>query len=358
MFKKMEAGDKETLDLWKKVTEWAYKGWEVTYSNENVDFDVCEYQSNFTKAGKEIIEIAIKNGIAEKDPSGAVIARLEKYGIPDKVLLRSDGTPIYITQDIQMAKDNFEKYDYEKRIYVVDKRQSDYFKQLFKLLGLLGFKWAGKLFHLAYGWISLPEGAMSSRAGTVVNADDVFDKLLVIEKEEIKNSLKDISDLENTGKKVALAAYRYGMLKIDAKQDIVFDLSSVTRFEGNTGPYLMYTYARALSILEKSGMEIDKESLSFEMFEDTPLNEKERALLREMYKFPESVALSAESITPHLLCNYLYDFAQKFNSFYGDVPVLNSKDGLKDFRLLLVHCSGQIIKNGLNLLGINVVEKM
>ncbi len=358
MFQKMEAGDKETLELWKKITNWAYKGWETTYDNENADFDVCEYQSNYTKAGKEIVETAIKRGIAVNDPSGAVIAKLEKYGIPDKVLLRSDGTTIYITQDIQLAKDNHEKYNFEKRIYVVDKRQSDYFKQLFKLFDLLGFNWANKLFHLAYGWISLPDGAMSSRAGTVVNADDVFEKLFDLEKEEIKNSLKDISNLEVTGKKVALGAYRYGILKIDAKQDIVFDLNLVTRFEGNTGPYLMYTYARAFSILEKSGIEIKKMHTSMELFEDVSLNEKEEAILREIYKFPEVVMTSADNITPHLICNYLYNFAQRFNSFYGEVPVLNAKDTQRDFRLFLVHCSAQVIKNGLDLLGIDVVEKM
>jgi arginyl-tRNA synthetase len=358
MFREMEQGKKETLELWKKITGWAYEGWKETYENENVSFDVCEYQSNYTKAGKEIIDYAIEKEIAEKDDSGAIIARLGKYGIPDKVLLRSDGTPIYITQDIQLAKDNFEKYNFEKRIYVVDKRQSDYFKQLFKLFELLGFKWADRLYHLAYGWVSLPEGAMSSRAGTVVNADDVFEKIFELEQEEVKNSLKEVTDLEKTSKKIALAAYRYGMLKIDPRQDIVFDMNGVTRFEGNTGPYLMYTYARAMSIIEKSGIEASSLESNIELFENIKMEEKEVSLLRFMCTFPETVSLSADTMSPHLIANFLYNFAQKFNSFYSEVPVLNAKEDLRFFRLVLVCCSAQVIKNGLKLLGINVVEKM
>lgn len=358
MFQKMEQGDKETLALWKKITSWAYEGWKATYENENVVFDAIEYQSNYTKAGKEIVALAVKKGIAEKDETGAVVARLEKYGLPDKVLLRSDGTPIYITQDTQLAKDNFEKYNFEKRIYVVDKRQSDSFKQLFKILELVGFKWVKKLFHLAYGWISLPEGAMSSRAGNVVNADDVFDKIINLEEEEIQSSLKEIHNLKETGKKIALAAYRYGILKVDPRQDIVFNFDMVSKFEGNTGPYIMYTYSRARSILEKAGIEEESLDFSLELFENIDLEDRERDLLRQIYKFPEVVMLSADNLTPHIIANYLYDFAQKFNSFYGETPVLNAEDYLRDFRLILVLGSSRIIKNGLKLLGINVVERM
>ena len=358
MFKDMENGKKEIIDLWKKITGWAYEGWKETYENENVFFDVCEYQSNYTKAGKDIIDFAIKKGIAERDSTGAVIARLGKYGLPDKVLLRSDGTPIYITQDIQLAKDNFEKYNFEKRIYVVDKRQSDYFKQLFKLFELLGFKWSDRLYHLAYGWVSLPEGAMSSRAGTVVNADDVFKKILELEKDEMINSLKEVSDPDGTGKKIALSAYRYGMLKIDPKQDIVFDINSVTKFEGNTGPYLMYTYARAMSIIEKAGIGVSSLESNIELFENIEMREEEISLLRFMCTFSRTVSLSADTMSPHLIANFLYDFGQRFNSFYGEVPVLNAEESVKFFRLVLVYCSAQVIKNGLKLLGIDVVEKM
>jgi len=358
MFKKLESGDEDTTNLWKKITGWVYEGWKPTYQNENVSFDVWEYQNNYTKSGKDIVDLAMRKGIAVKDPSGAVIAKLEKYDIPDKVLLRSDGTSIYVTQDMYMAKENYEKYNFEKRFYVVDKRQSDYFRQLFRILELLGFDWAKRLHHLSYGWVSLPEGAMSSRLGTVVNADDVFDKLVDLEKEEIKNSMKEITNIEDTAKKVALGAYRYGMLKVDSKQDIVFDLDKVTKFEGNTGPYLMYTYARAMSILEKSGLAEGALDFNLELFGDMRLNEKEISILRSIYKFPETVLLASTEFAPHVIANYLYDFSQRFNSFYSDTPVLNAEREVKDFRLLLVYCVSKILKNGLNLLGIGVVEKM
>ncbi len=358
IFKKLEDGDEETVNLWKKITNWAYEGWKPTYENENVSFDIWEYQSNYTKSGRDIVDLAIKIGIAEKDSTGAVIAKLSKYDIPDKVLLRSDGTPIYITQDMYMAKENYEKYGFDKRYYVVDKRQSDYFKQLFRILELLGFDWVKKLHHVSYGWISLPDGAMSSRLGTVVSADDVFNKLVDIEKEEIKESLKEITNIEKTTKKIALSAYRYGMLKVDSKQDIVFDLKKVTSFEGNTGPYLMYTYARAMSILEKSGMVENELDFNLELFGDSKLNEKESTILRSIQRFPETVLLASEEVSPHIIANYLYSFAQKFNSFYGDTPVLNAEESIKDFRVLLVYSASVILKNGLGLLGIDVVEKM
>lgn len=358
IFKKMESGDAKTLEIWKKITEWAYKGWQETYKDENVSFDTWVYQSDYTKAGKEIVDLAIKKGIAKKDKSGAVIAKLEKYGMPDKVMLRSDGTSIYITQDTQLAKDNYEKYNFDKRIYVVDSRQSDYFKQLFKILELLGFEWVKKLYHLAYGWVSLPEGEMSSRTGVVVNADDVFKKLNNLEKDEVRNSIKEVENLDTTSRNLALAAFRYGILKIDPRQDIVFDYAKVTKFEGNTGPYLMYTYARAKSILEKAGIGEEDVEFSLKKYESIKMTDKELALVRAVYKFPEVVIEAANGFAPHVIANYLYETAQRFNSFYADTPVLNAKDDVRSCREGLVKCLSIVMKNGLGLLGIDVVEKM
>lgn len=357
MFRKLENHDQETVELWQKIVGWVYEGWVTTYQNENVVFDVWTYQSEHTKGGKDIVNLAIEKGIAKKDETGAVVARLGKYGIPDKVLLRSDGTSIYITQDTQLARDNFEKYKFDKRFYVVDCRQSGYFVQLFKILDLLGFDWAKRLYHISYGTVSLPDGSMSSRLGNVVNADDVFDKLVDLEEDEARNSLKDVSNIKETSRKVALAAYRYGMLRVDSKQDIIFDYSKVTKFEGNTGPYLMYSYARAKSLLEKAGI---KEEVNFnlKLFEDLSLVEKETLILRGIYKFPEIVLKSANNFMPHIVANYLYDLAQRFNSFYADIPVLNAKGEEREFRLVLVKCFAQVMKNGLMLLGIDVVEKM
>jgi arginyl-tRNA synthetase len=358
MFQKMEKGDTETLETWKKITGWAYKGWEVTYKDENVSFDVWNYQSNYVKSGKEIVQTALEKGIAEKDSSGAVVAKLEKYNLPNKVMLRSDGTSIYITQDTQMAKDDFEKYHYDKRVYVVDNRQSDYFKQLFKIIELLGFEWVRNLYHLAYGWVSLPQGAMSSREGSVISADDVFKKLTDLEEDEVKNSLKEVTSHKETSRKVALASFRYGMLKIDPMQDIVFDLTKVTKFEGNTGPYLMYTYARAKSILEKAGVGEEKLDFSLKRYEKIKMEKKELEIVRIVSRFPEVAIEAAESFAPHIIANYLYEVAQRFNSFYADTPVLNAKGEVRDFREGLVKCLSVVMKNGLGLLGIEVVEKM
>lgn len=344
MFQKLEKGDPETVVLWKKIVDWVYKGWEKTYQDENVSFDVWQYQSNYKDSSREIVDVALEKGIAEKDETGAVIARLERYGIPDKVLLRSDGTSVYATQEIQLAKDSFEKYNLSKRLYVVDYRQSDYFKQTFKILEVLGFDWADKLFHVAYGTVDLPGGKMSSRrTGSFIDADEVFEKLVEAEKSET-------SDVD-VARKVALAAFRYGMLKIDPKQDIIFRYDQVTKFEGNTGPYILYTYARANSILKKAE--------SGGKLTDYEPNKKELDVLRALYKFPEVVFDASEKFSPNVIANYVFDVCQRFNSFYSEIPVLNAETpNAKEFRLFLIRSTLQVIKNSLSLLGIEAVEHM
>jgi arginyl-tRNA synthetase len=370
LFISLEKGDPETIELWKKIVGWAYEGWEKTYNDHNVKFDDWMYQSDYKTSGKEIVEIAVEKGIAEKDETGAVIARLEKYDIPDKVLLRSDGTSVYSTQDLQMAKDSYERYKFDKRLYVVDFRQSDYFKQIFKILEVLGFDWAERLHHVAYGVVKLPEGQMSSRKGLVVNADDVFQKLIELETEEVGKNFEDVQEAEDVAKKVALAAFRYGMLKVDSSQDIIFDYSSVTKFDGNTGPYLQYTYARTSSILENarySGNDdipydpVDPEYFNYEVkrFADRKTEPQEEAVLRELYKFPEEVHKAAENFSPHVICNYLFNLAQKYNAMYANLPVINAdNDDDKRIRLLITAAVGVVIKNGLSLLGIETVRRM
>jgi len=351
MFSKLEAGDQETTKLWGKIIGWVKKGWETTYFNENVEFDTWFNQSDYKNSGKEIVQLAVKKGVAEKDETGAVIARLEKYGIPDKVLLRSDGTSIYSTQDLQMAKDNMEKLGLEKRLYVVDSRQNDYFKQIFKILEILGFNWVSGLYHVSYGMVSLPEGNVASRTGVAIDADEVFNKLVELEKEEIKTSLKKVGDLEGTAKRLALAAYRYGMLKVDPKSNVEFKYDRVTKFEGNTGPYLLYTYARANSVLEKD-FDSPKNGKMY-----VP-NKSETEVLRVLYKFPEVILESTEKFSPNMLANYLFTLAQKFNSFYSSTPILKSDGNERNFRINLTKAISQILKTGLGLLGIEVVEKM
>ncbi len=360
MFQKLEKMDPETLELWKKITDWVYDGWKQTYLDQGVSFDDWFYQHNYKDSGKEVVKIAEEKGIASKDETGAVIAHLEQYGIPDKVLLRSDGTSIYSTQDLQLALDNFEKYNFDKRLYVVDMRQSDYFKQIFKILQLLGFDWASRLFHVAYGMVTLPEGQMSSRKGLVVNADDVFAKLVELEGAEITKSIKRPSSIDDTVRKVAQAAFRYGMLRVDPKQDITFSYEQVTKFEGSTGPYLLYTFARCFSVLEKGGKEIKTAKFDNEwLTSDLEIGHKEQSLIRKLVHFSEVVQKSADQLAPHHVANYALELAQEFNSFYGDTPILDAESsGIRSFRLLVTDCSAQVLKNTLALLGIDVVEKM
>ncbi len=357
MFRKMESMDPEVLELWKKITNWVYKGWEQTYKDENVRFDTWFFQHDYRESGKEVVAAALEKGIAEKDPTGAVIARLEKYGIPDKVLLRSDGTSIYSTQDLQLAKDNYEKYHFDKRLYVVDARQSDYFKQIFKITEILGFEFANKLHHVAYGFVSLPEGKVSSRKGTTVNADEVFRRLCELERGEITGSVKGAAGSDETIRRVALAAYRYALLKVDPVQDIIFNYEKVTKFDGNTGPYILYTYARANSVMEKAGYM--NETLEEFKWNSVELDAKEEALLRSLTRFGAVVENACNSFSPNFIANYIYDVAQKFNSFYSACPILDAPTpDKKMLRLVLTKAASQVIKNGLALLVIDVVEKM
>ena len=358
MFQKLESGDPHVTSLWKKITQWAYEGWDETYKNQNVSFDVIFTQSSYKDSGKEVVDIALKNGIAEKDKTGAIIARLEKYDLPDKVLLRSDGTSIYITQDLQLAKDNFDKYKLTSRLYVVDNRQSDYFKQLFKIFNILEFPFADKLHHVSYGFVSLPEGKMSSRTGLVVNADDAFAKVREVEAKEIEESIKSVTNKEDTVDKISLAAFRYGILKIDPKKDVTFRYDQITKFEGNTGPYLLYAYARMSSVLEKAGFNPNN---IFDVYELSlvPLEEKEALVLRQLHKFNEVIRQAGKEFAPHVIANYLFELAQRFNSFYSISPILDapSKER-KTLRLMLTAKTANTLKTGLNLLGINTVNKM
>ncbi len=349
---KLENSDPEVTALWNKMNNWVYEGWAQTYADQKITFDIWEYESESMHIGKEIAEEAVSKGLAERQADGSIIARLAQYGLPDKILLRADGTTVYSTKDLQLAKNGYEKYLFYKRLYVVDERQGDYFKQIFKILELMGFSWAKDLHHVSYGYVKLPEGNMSSRKGLVVNADDVFAELISLEDQVVSSS---IANRDLVLREVALSAFKYTLLKYDVQSTVVFDSKDVTRFVGNTGPYLLYTQARANSILEKSG----------QVFGDIPknysetLDPKELALLRMLYRFPEVVLRTSEEYAPNLLCNYLFDLSQRFNTFYNDVPILSAKsENEKTFRLLLTRSVKTVLNNGLRLLGIPAPAKM
>ncbi len=357
LLRRWEAKDPEVLALWEKLNSWVYEGWEETFKDQNVEFDSLEYESNCIDVGKEIVDIAVSKGVAVKDSTGAIIAKLEQYDLPDKVLLRSDGTSLYSTKDLQLALDSWNKYHFKKRLYVVDSRQSDYFKQIFKILEVLGFDWAERLIHVQYGFVTLPEGKMSSRTGVVVNADDVFNKIEELELAEVSKSLKEIDNKEDVARKVALAAFRYGILKVDPKQDLVFDYALVTRFDGNTGPYLMYSYARSQSILAK--LTVEERELLVDLKPYALIDNVESGLMRVLYRFPEVVLEAGDKRAPNLVCNYLYEVAQAFNGFYSDHSIMNAENNdQKYFRASLTQSVGIVLRNGLELLGIPVVERM
>ncbi len=359
LLRKWEAGDKEVISLWQKLNAWVYEGWKSTYTDQNVQFDIWEYESNNISIGKDIVDVAVEKGIAHKDDTGAIVADLESYGLPNKVLLRSDGTSLYITKDLQLAKDGYEKYKFDKRIYVVDGRQGDYFAQLFKILSLLGFEWSNRLYHLSYGWISLPEGKMSSRTGNVVNADEVFQRLIELEKMEVDNSLVKDSISPDVIDKVALSAFRYALLRVDPSKSIIFRYENVTKFEGSTGPYLMYSYARALSVLTRSGFDVSAASYSADGSDVHILSEKETALIRSIGYFGEILHDSSAKMSPHILAEYGFNLCQTFNSFYAIERIIDTNNPiLQNFRLTLTFAFAITLKKVLNLLCIPVVERM
>jgi arginyl-tRNA synthetase len=338
MLQHWESGDKETLELWKKMNSWALEGFKETYEKFGIKHDATFYESDIYKYGKEIVMEGLKNKIFIKKEDGAIIADLSKEKLGEKVLLRIDGTSVYMTQDLYLAKLKFEKYNLDKSIYVVGNEQNYHFDVLFNLLKKLGFE--KEMHHLSYGMVNLPEGKMKSREGTVVDADDIIEKVQNLVKKELEKREKiSKKELEKRSLIIALASIKYMLLKVDIKKEMIFNPKSSISFEGDTGPYILYTYARASSIIRK--IPKSKEKDYFEK-----LHEKEIALTKKFYK----------NLNPSLIANYAYQLAQTFNEFYHACPVKDSEN--ESFRLGLVKSSRQILKNSLNLIGIDVLEEM
>lgn len=349
-----ENEDPETRSLWNKMNKWAFEGFKETYQKFNISFDKEYFESNLYKEGKDIILENVKKGILDKTEDGAVIAHLkEKYKIPDKILLRNDGTSIYITQDIYLAYLKKQEFNYDKSIYVVGNEQDNYFKQLFAVLDMIGFK--EDKHHLSYGMISLPEGKMKSREGTVVDADDIVQEMQYLAYKEVSRRYPDLSDEEKDRRAhiIGLAALRFFILKFSPKSNFVFNPEESISFEGETGPYIQYCYARIESILRKSKEEIDL-NINFNLLN----HEKELKLLKQLTIFPEIVNNSANLYATHLIPQYLLTACQIFNSFYSACPVISNDKELEKTRLLLIKCVQIIIKIGLNILGIETLNKM
>ena len=359
MLKQWEAGNKEVIALWKKMNLWATEGMKETYNEYGTKFDEWFFESDLFKKGnsKKIIEEGLAKGIFKKEDNGAIVAVLEPE-IQNKVLLRGDGTSLYATNDLALTQYKFDEFKLDKCIWVVANEQDLYFKQLFKIFEKLGRKWASDCFHLSYGYVSLTTGKMKSREGTVVDADDLLAEEKEIALQEIKKrypALKD-KDAQVRAKKIALAAIKFYLLKNDARKDMVFDAKESISFEGETGPYVQYTYARAKSILRKAKEEkIKYKKGNFDLLIDP----KEKELILALGNFSDAIKKSWENLSLHSLCHNILSIAEKFNSFYHEVSVLKSESKeLINARLSLVGAVSITIKKGLEILDVEAIEEM
>jgi len=348
--RKWEAGDKKTIEVWKKMNKWALDGFQETYNLFGIKHDKNYYESKIYKNGKEIINEGLKKKIFTKGKEGEIKINLEKEGLGEKILLRSDGTSVYITQDLYLAKLKDKDFGLDGSIYVVGNEQEYHFKVLFSILKKLKFKFTNNLHHLSYGMVNLPEGRMKSREGKIVDADDLILEVqkLVKENLELRDKLSK-KELELRSLIITLSAIKYFLLKVDSKRDMLFNPKESISFEGDTGPYLLYAYARASSILKKSGAR--KKSFSMEELEPAEIE-----LTKKLSQFPEIVLNAYKNYNPSLIANYSYELAKIFNEFYHVCPVIHSQQ--KDFRLNLVEAFKIVLKNSLNLLGIETLEEM
>jgi arginyl-tRNA synthetase len=349
-----EAGDQETLELWNKMNKWAINGFKETFTKFNIKFDKVYYESDLYLSGKEKILDGLNQGIFENTEDGAVIARLkEKYNLEDKILIRSDGTSIYITQDIFLAYKKKEDFDYDRSIYVVADEQIQHFKWLFALLDVLGFKEDN--FHLSYGMIDLPSGKMKSREGTVVDADDVIEEVEKLAFEEVNKRYPILNDEEKNKRAeiISRAAIIFYILKYNYVKGFIFKPDESISFEGETGPYIQYCYARIASIISKS-----EESIESNINWDILTHEKEIYLIKQLVYFPEIIDNAEKTYNINLIPQYLLTLCQAFNSFYTSCKVISEDKELEKARLLLIRCVQIIIKIGLNILDINTLEQM
>ncbi len=352
--KKWEEKDKETRKLWKKLTNWVYKGYKETYEKLGFEFDKQYYESNIYKKGKEIVKKGLKKEIFVKEEQ-AVKAKLEKYNLPDKILIKSDGTSLYMTQDIYLAKLKYKDFNLNKSIYVVASEQDNHFHQLFKIIDLLKLKTAKENIHLSYGLVNLPQGRMKSREGTVVDADDLIEEVKNLAKKEVKKRHKKLSkkEIEKRAELIALAAIKFYILKHDNITSFTYDPEESLSFEGETGPYVQYAHARISSILKKYGKKV-KNKINYSLLK----TKEDKKLISLLSRFPETVEEAASSYKPHIVSKYLLDISQAFNEFYHECPILQSDEDTKRARLNLVLAVKQVLKNGLNLLGIEAPEAM
>lgn len=362
MLVKWEANDPEVRALWKMMNDWVYAGFDETYKALGVGFDKIYYESNTYLEGKKKVEEGLAKGLFIRKEDNSVWADLTSEGLDQKLLLRSDGTSVYMTQDIGTAEMRFKDYPIDKMIYVVGNEQNYHFQVLSILLDRLGFKWGKDLVHFSYGMVELPNGKMKSREGTVVDADDLVASMIQNARtlsEDKVNKLEDITEEEknNIARIVGMGALKYFILKVDARKNMLFNPEESIDFNGNTGPFIQYTYARIRSILRKANVQGINIPASVE--DNAPLNEKEIALIQKMNDFGAAVAQAGVDYSPSGIANYCYELTKEFNQFYHDYSILNADtEAEKTTRLVLAQNVAKVIKNGMELLGIEVPERM
>ncbi|WP_297695521.1 arginine--tRNA ligase [uncultured Eudoraea sp.] len=362
MLRKWEAGDSEVVSLWKKMNGWVYDGFDKTYANLGVDFDKLYYESETYLLGKDVIAEGIENGIFYIKEDGSVWIDLTDEGLDEKIVLRADGTAVYMTQDIGTAIQRVKDFpDIGGMVYTVGNEQDYHFKVLFLILKKLGYSWAEHLYHLSYGMVDLPEGKMKSREGTVVDADDLIDEMTNTAA-KISQELGKLDDYSEEEKQklyriIGLGALKYYILKVDPKKRILFNPEESVDFQGNTGPFIQYTYARIQSILRKANLSAN--DLLNPLKKDLELHAKEKELIKLLEIYPETVQLAAENYSPALIANYSYDLVKEFNSFYQQVSILGeSEEAIRIFRVQLAKKVGEVIKSAFQLLGIEVPVRM
>jgi arginyl-tRNA synthetase len=359
MLRKWEEGDQEILQLWNMLNSWVYDGFAVTYKRLGVNFDKTYYESNTYLLGKEIIKKGLEQNLFYKAPDGSVRINLTADNLDEKVLLRSDGTSVYITQDLGTAVERANEWNPDQMIYVVGNEQDYHFKVLKLILKKLNYPWADGIYHLSYGMVELPHGKMKSREGTVVDADDLMDEMINTA-EEITKQLGKIDELTDNEAKllfeqIGLGALKYFILKVDPRKKMLFNPAESIDFNGHTGPFIQYSYARIQSLLRKAG----KPLFNSQDVNQITITPKEKELLVLISEYPQHIQEAAQQFNPAHLANYLYQLAKEYNQFYHDHPILREENHLiQQFRLALSQQVGYFIKHGMNLLGIQVPDRM
>ncbi|HTM97725.1 MAG TPA: arginine--tRNA ligase [Pedobacter sp.] len=358
MLLKWEAGDEEVIALWKKMNGWVYEGFEISYKNLGVDFDKYYYESNTYLLGKDTVDEGLAKGVFFKKEDGSVWIDLTADGLDQKLVLRADGTSVYITQDLGTAQMKYDDFHMDQSIYVVGNEQDYHFKVLFLILEKLGKSWAKGLYHLSYGMVDLPSGKMKSREGTVVDADDLVAEMVETAKQktEALGKINDFSDAEKAGlyTNIGLGALKYFLLKVEPKKRLLFDPSESIDFQGNTGPFIQYTHARIKSLLSKAQYQAAKS------MEHGALAATELDMIMLLSKYPTELSNAAKAYSPAFLANYLYELAKLFNKFYHEVPPIVKEENanIKQHRLNICRLTADVLKAGTKILGINVPERM